>query len=31
MLKEYVNEHFPYLEEMGNSQDNYNVLCDAIE
>jgi transposase len=31
MLKEYVNDHFPHLEEMGNSQDNFNVLCDAIE
>ena len=31
MLKEYVNEDFPHLKEMGNSQDNYNVLCDAIE
>jgi hypothetical protein len=31
MLKEYVNEHFSHLKEMGNSQRDYDTLCDVIE
>jgi hypothetical protein len=31
MLKEYVNEHFPHLKEMGNSQRDYDALCDVVE
>jgi hypothetical protein len=31
MLKEYMNKYFPHLKEIGNSQRDYDTLCDAIE
>jgi transposase len=31
MLKHYINEHYPELKRMGNSDADYKALCEAIE
>jgi transposase len=30
-LKQYINAHYPELNDMGKSDEDYKALCDAIE